>query len=56
MIGLIEYLAVFPGAKASGKNHEIELHEILLNSMPKNWSRQSYVQGFDCEYCTLIFL
>ena len=26
-----------------------ELNEILLNSMPQNWSQQAYVQGFYCE-------
>ena len=26
-----------------------ELNEILLNSMPNRWSKQAYVQGFDCE-------
>ena len=27
-----------------------ELNEILLNIMPNSWSKQSYVQGFDCGY------
>ena len=27
-----------------------ELNEILPNSIPNRWSRQAYVQGFDCEY------
>ena len=26
-----------------------ELNEILLNSMPNSWSKQAYIQGFDCE-------
>ena len=26
-----------------------ELNEILLKSMPNRWSKQSYVQGFDCK-------
>ena len=30
-----------------------ELNEILSNSMPSSWSRQAYVQGFDCESITL---
>ena len=29
-----------------------ELNEILLNSMPTSWSKQVYVQGFDCESIT----
>ena len=30
-----------------------ELNEILKNSMPNSWSKQAYVQGFDCEYILL---
>ena len=26
-----------------------ELNEILLNSIPNSWSKQAYVQGFNCE-------
>ena len=26
-----------------------ELNNILLNSMPNSWSKQAYVQDFDCE-------
>ena len=29
-----------------------KLNEILLNSIPRSWSRQAYVQGFDCESIT----
>ena len=38
----------------------MELNEILLNSIPNIWSRQEYVQIFDCDYIAfkqlLIFL
>ena len=30
----------------------MDLNEILLNSMPNSWSKQAYVQGFDCKYIT----
>ena len=36
----------------SGKIGVIDLDGIFLNSMPNIWSKQSYVQGFDCEYIT----
>ena len=52
MIKLTKYLAVFPGAKSSDKICEMELDYILLNSMPKIWNRQLYVQSFDCESIT----
>ena len=29
-----------------------KINEILLNSTPNIWSRQAYVQGFDCESIT----
>ena len=29
-----------------------KLNYILLNIMPNIWSKQAYVQGFDCEYIT----
>ena len=49
LIYLNEYLASFPGATMADKMGVTELNEILLNSMPKIWSKQAYVQGFDCE-------
>ena len=52
MIDINEYLFVLPGAKASDKICEMELNAILLNSTPNIWSRQAYVQGFDCESIT----
>ena len=30
-----------------------ELNEILLKIMPNIWSKQAYVQGFDCETISL---
>ena len=48
LIDLNEYLASFPGAILADKIGVTELNEILLNSMPSSWSRQAYVQGFDC--------
>ena len=56
MIDINEYLDVFYGAKASNKICEMESNEILLNSMPKIWSRQTYVQGFYCESTTLKYV
>ena len=52
MIDLNEYLATFPEAKASNKNSDTELNEIVLNIIPNVWSEQAYVKGFDCEYIT----
>ena len=52
LIDLNEYLASFPGATLKDKMDVTKLNYILLNSMPNIWSRQAYVQGFDCEYIT----
>ena len=30
-----------------------DIDEILLNSMPNSWSKQTYVQGSVCDYITL---
>ena len=49
MINLNEYLAEFPGSKASDKIGDTELNETLLNVMPNVCNKQAYVQGFDCE-------
>ena len=38
-----------PGAKSSDKIGEIEINEILLNSIPNIWIKLVYVKGFDCE-------
>ena len=52
LIDLDEYLNFFPLAKLTDKFGVMELNEILLNSMPNSWSKQAYVQGFDCESIT----
>ena len=53
MIDLKKYSALFPGATLSEKIGVNELNEIFPNSMPNSWSKQAYVQGFDCEFITL---
>ena len=53
MVGLIDlnkYLTSFPGSNLTDKNDETELNDILLNSMPNRWSKQSHVQGFGFKY------
>ena len=50
LIDLNEYLASFPGVILTDKISVTKLNEILLNSMPNRWSKQAYLQGFDCEY------
>ena len=47
IIYLNEYLVSLPGAKVSDKIGEIEINEILLNSMTNEWIKQAYVQIFD---------
>ena len=49
LIELNEYLASFPEATFPDKIGVTELNEIILNSTPNSWSKQAYVQGFDCE-------
>ena len=49
LIDLNEYLASFPGANMTDKIGVTEINDILLNSMPKSWYKQAYLQGFDCE-------
>ena len=41
---------MFFGEKISDIICVAELSEILLNGMPKSWSKQGNVQGFDFEY------
>ena len=53
VIDLNECLSLFPGENGGGKTYETELNEILLNSIPKSWSRQVYALGFDHETITL---
>ena len=50
LIDMNEYLASFPGAPLADKIDVTEFNEIILNGMLNNWSKQEYVQGFDCEY------
>ena len=52
LINLNKYLYVLPGENISEKLCVIEIHGILLNSMPNIWSKQAYVQGFDSESIT----
>ena len=49
LIDLNEYLSSFPGATMADKMGVSELNKKLSNSMPNSWSKQAYVQGFDCE-------
>ena len=51
-IELNGYLYSFPREKLTDKIAVMELNETLLNSMPNSWSKQAYVQGFDCEFIT----
>ena len=53
MIDINNYLAVFPGAKASNKICETVFNGIILNSRPNRWIRQEYVQGFYFESINL---
>ena len=53
LIYLNEYLASFPGATMADNMGVTELNEILLNSMPNRWSKQAYVQIFDCDTISL---
>ena len=43
-------LSSFPGAKMSDKIGVTDLNGNLLNSMPNSWSKQAYVQVFECDY------
>ena len=45
-------MVLFPGAKLADKIGVTELNEILLKIIPNSWSKQVYVQGFDCKYIT----
>ena len=53
LIDFNKYLTLFPGEKLTDNIGVAELNEILLNSMPNSWIKQSYMQGFDCKYITL---
>ena len=47
-----KYLSALPESKASDNIGEMYLNEIILNSMKNGWSKQAYVQVFDCETIT----
>ena len=49
LIDLNEYLASFPGDIMAKKMGIPELNKKILNSMSNSWSKQAYVQGFQCE-------
>ena len=52
IIDLNEYWVYFPGETLNDNIGVVKLNEISLNSMPKIWYRQAYVQGFDCNSIT----
>ena len=52
LIDLNEYLYEYPGAKAIDKIGDMELDEILLNSIANGWSKQAYWQDLYCETIT----
>ena len=52
LIDVNKHLALFPVETLFYKTVVTELNEILLNSMPTSWSKQAYVQDFDCKYIT----
>ena len=52
LVDLTEYLYLFPGAKLTDKIGMMEINEVLLNIMPNSWSKQAYVQRFDCKSIT----
>ena len=49
LIDLNEHLSSFPGATMAEKMGVTDLNKILLNSIPNSWSKQDYIQGFDCD-------
>ena len=52
LVEINKHLAMFRGAKAGDKICEIELNEILLNSIPNSCIKHAYVQGFCFECIT----
>ena len=48
LIDINDYLAVFPGETANEKYCEMELNEILLNSISNILISQACMHGFDC--------
>ena len=53
MIEPNELLAAFPWVKSSNKLDGTESNEIIFNSTKNGWSKQAYVQGFECKTTTL---
>ena len=49
MIDLNDYLAVFPGSKASDKICETEFNEMFLDIISHSRISQAYVKGVDCK-------
>ena len=56
LVGINQYLSVFPGVKESDKIWNTELNKILLNIIPNRCINQAYMQGFDYETITLKIL
>ena len=52
LINLNKYLESFLGVNLTDKVGLTEVNKIILNNMPNSWSKQAYVQGFDCESIT----
>ena len=46
---LNDYLPLLPGSIKSNKVVPEELNEILLQSIPNGWAKQSYLQGWNFE-------
>ena len=51
-IDLNEYLDSLPNSTLSEEFGVTELNENFLNSIPNNWIKQAYAQGFHCNYIT----
>ena len=49
LVDLKKYLDSFPRVILADKIDITKLNEIILNSTPNSWSKQSYVQGSYCE-------
>ena len=52
LIDINDFFFPFPGDTLNDKISLTKLNEILLNSMPNNWYKLAYVQGFYCESIT----
>ena len=52
LIDLNEYSVTLPGTNKSNKISEMDLNQILLNSMKNGWGKQAYMKGFDFETIT----